>query len=253
MIESQSTPLVLVADDTVPTTMMLQRVFEYEGYQVHCVHDGVSALDAARHLLPDLILLDINMPGMNGFEVLKKLREDTATASIPTILITALGELSDIVHGLQLGADDYVRKPFHWRELLARAQSKMRARRLEDALQRRTEELEALLRVSQELNQHLEVDEIIDLILHLALELSGGVGAVIYLLDAKGKIVDLRWHKLNEDFTPDRLDHARIVDQITGENASFIWNETMSFADGLPFGIVTPLQYTESHRLQSIL
>jgi signal transduction histidine kinase len=251
MAKSQTTtsaPLVLVADDTVPTTTMLQRVFEYEGYRVHCVHDGVTALESARTMLPDLILLDINMPGMNGFEVLKHLRDDPATVTIPTILITALGELSDIVQGLQLGADDYVRKPFHWRELLARAQSKMRARKLEEALQRRTEDLEALLRVSEELNQHLEVDEILELILHLSQELIGAGGAVIYLLDGTGKISGVKRHQ-----TKALLDDHGLVSRVLSNNQPFIWGEGDAFSPEFPYGIVTPLQYDEQNRLQSIL
>lgn len=245
-------PLVLVADDTVPTTTMLQRVFEYEGYQVHCVHDGIAALDAARTMLPDLILLDINMPGMNGFEVLQHLREDSNTATIPTILITALGDLSDIVHGLQLGADDYVRKPFHWRELLARAQSKMRARKLEEALQRRTEELEALLRVSDELNQHLEVDEILELILHLTLLLVGGTAAIIYQLDERGTITATRHHQLDESVFK-RFKHREIIQTIRQRNQPFMWGEADPLIPQFEHGIVTPLQYDEQNQLQSVL
>jgi signal transduction histidine kinase/DNA-binding response OmpR family regulator len=247
-----SAPLVLVADDTVPTTTMLQRVFEYEGYQVHCVHDGITALEAAREKLPDLILLDINMPGMNGFEVLKRLREDTSTATIPTILITALGDLSDIVHGLQLGADDYVRKPFHWRELLARAQSKMRARKLEEALQRRTEELETLLRVSDELNQHLEIDEILDLVLQLTLDLVGGGGAIIYQLDEQNKIRETRYQKIDASEI-NKLDQERLVDIAVERNQPFMWTEENKVTPEYACGIVMPLQQDEQNRLQSVL
>lgn len=253
MLPDKKNPLVLVADDTVPTTMMLQRVFEYEGYQVHCVHDGLSAFQSAHDLLPDLILLDVNMPGMNGFEVLKRLREDPTTANIPTILITAMGDLSDIVHGLQLGADDYVRKPFHWRELLARAQSKMRARKLEEALQRRTTDLEALLQVSQELNQHLEADEIYELLLRLTLELLSGDGAIIYLLDKAGKITGMRSRMLNEEFNPDTLDHPRIIERVLNEQSAFIWNNDSDAESDFPCGIVMPLQYDENQQLQSVL
>jgi OmpR family response regulator RpaB len=101
---------------------------------------------------------------MNGLDVLRTLRESSITTNIPTILITARGEPSDIAHGLTLGADDYIPKPFHPRELLARVQSKMKARHLEEALHRRTQELEALLRAGEELNQHLEMYELLDLI-----------------------------------------------------------------------------------------
>ena len=126
MDSKRDKPLVLVADDTHATTIMLQRLFEYEGYRVHCAYNGPDALDAARELHPDLVLLDINMPGMNGFEVLQRMRESESTASIPTILITALGDQSAIVQGLQLGADDYVTKPFSPRELVARVRAVLR-------------------------------------------------------------------------------------------------------------------------------
>src|SRR5687768_17565512 len=125
---------------------MLQRIFEREGYQVRAVNDGLSALEAAQEIIPDLILLDIRMPGMNGFDVLRLLRESEITAGIPTILLTANArEPADVALGLNLGADDYMYKPFAPQELVARAQSKMKARQLEDALQRRTQELGALL------------------------------------------------------------------------------------------------------------
>ncbi|PJF37688.1 MAG: hypothetical protein CUN55_20805, partial [Phototrophicales bacterium] len=113
---------------------------------------------------------DVMMPGIDGLEVLSRLRESPVTAGLPTILITAKNEPSDIAHGLQLGADDYIPKPFHPNELLARAESKIQARKLEMTLQRRTQELEALLRVSEELNQHLEVDELLELLLYLVLD-----------------------------------------------------------------------------------
>src|SRR5215217_1503639 len=181
MVVKHSPPLVLVADDEVNTTIMLQRIFEREGYQVERVNDGIAALAAAQQLLPDLILLDIRMPGMSGFDVLRMLRENPITAGIPTILITANArEPADVARGLDLGADDYLYKPFAPQELVARAQSKMKARQLEDALQRRTQELAALLRVSENLNQHLERNELLELILRLLPELLPGDIAAIY-------------------------------------------------------------------------
>lgn len=184
MIEKHVPPLVLVADDEIYTTLMLERIFEREGYQVKSAHDGVAALDAARMLHPDLILLDIQMPGMNGFDVLTALRENLSTSSIPTILITAKARKpDDVAHGLNLGADDYIYKPFDPRELLARAESKMKARQLEDNLQRRTQELEALLRISEELNQSLEINDMLDLVLFLMLDLLPGNLGAIYRVD----------------------------------------------------------------------
>lgn len=158
-------PLVLVADDEVTTTIMLQHIFEKEGFQVVRVNNGRLALDKARELLPDLILLDILMPELNGFEVLRHLREDSATASIPTILVTANArEPSDVARGMNLGANDYLYKPFAPQELLARAQSKIRARQLEEALQRRSQELEMLLNLSDVLNERVASAELVRLI-----------------------------------------------------------------------------------------
>ncbi len=186
-------PLVLVADDEVTTTIMLQHVFERDGYRVERVNDGFAAIESAKRIVPDLILLDIRMPRLDGFEVLRQLRSDEQTASIPTIVLTANATApADVERGLNLGADDYLQKPFQPQELLARARSKIRARQLEDALHRRTEQLEALLRTSERLNQHLEVSDLLDLIVSLTLdELSGDV-ALIYLLDDPAHIVDAR-------------------------------------------------------------
>lgn len=192
MAPSHDPPLILVADDQMPTAVMLERVFEYEGYQVKSVYDGIAAINAAETLLPDLILLDINMPGLNGFEVLTRLRANPATSHIPTILITAMGDFSNVVQGLNLGADDYLRKPFHPQELLARAQSKMKARLLEDALHKRTQELEALLRVTEELNQHIELDELLDFVLFLAADLLQNTHTFIGYLPENTQHLELR-------------------------------------------------------------
>lgn len=168
MVAKIDTPLVLVADDEINTTIMLQHIFEREGYRVEKVNNGIAALEMAKTLHPDLILLDILMPGMNGFEVLRQLREDEATKEIPTILITANArQPADVARGLTLGADDYIYKPFAHQELVARAESKIHARRLKEALERRTQELSALLDVSESLNQHYEDDDLLDEILVL--------------------------------------------------------------------------------------
>src|SRR5690606_21569615 len=121
------------------------------------------------------ILLDVQMPGMNGFEVLRALRENPVTAIIPTIIVTAKArQPSDIAHGLNLGADDFVQKPFDPRELLARSKSKIKARKLEEELHRRTQDLEALLRVGEALNQNLVLREVLTLVPYLTLDLLPG-------------------------------------------------------------------------------
>lgn len=263
MSKTQPPPVVLVADDQPSATLMLQRVFEYEGYQVVSVHDGLTALESATSILPDLILLDINMPSMNGFDVLKRLREIPATASIPTILITAMGEWPDIVQGLQLGADDYVRKPFHPRELLARAQSKMKARKLEDTLQRRTQDLEALLRVSEALNQRYPIADLLELIVFLVIDLLPGDVGAIYKLDDKGKVIAS--HVMSRANLPNRdeaeieaivrhLQQAQSVQQFLDENRSVLWPDDVTAPKELPpHGIATPMRYADTGVVQAVL
>ncbi|MEM6527053.1 MAG: response regulator [Chloroflexota bacterium] len=183
-------PLVLVADDEVSAATMLRHVFEREGYQVEIAHDGLAAVELAKNLLPDLVILDIMMPQMNGFEVLRHLREYSVTSGIPTIVVSARAkEPSDVAMGLNIGADDYMSKPFAPQELLARARSKMRARQLEETLQQRTHELEAMLRVSDELNKHLDFEEVLSLIMHLTLDLVHGDFAMICRLDSDMEIL----------------------------------------------------------------
>ncbi len=165
------TPLILVADDQPSSTQLLERVFLYEGYRVHKTADGLETLDAIYTLSPDLVLLDINMPGMTGFDVLKKMRENPKTARIPTIIITAMGELNNIVHGLNLGADDYLKKPFHPQELMARAKAKLRAYQLETQLYQKTLELESLLRLSEELSLYPENSDLLQFVVHLIADL----------------------------------------------------------------------------------
>ncbi|MBK8026017.1 MAG: response regulator [Chloroflexi bacterium] len=189
-IAEEQKPLVLVVDDEINTTVMLQYIFEREGFRVERVTDGVLAVEAAQTLVPDLILLDILLPRMNGFEVLARLKASPITEHIPTILITAnLREPSDVAQGLDLGADDYLQKPFAPQELLARVQSKMRARQLEESLRRRTTELEFLLAASERLGRYLHRDEVLDVALELLRELVKGDHFVVQLIDESAKLI----------------------------------------------------------------
>jgi two-component system, NtrC family, sensor kinase len=248
MSEQKEIPLVLVADDEVHTTIMLTRIFEREGYQVQSVHDGAAAVSAAQHLLPDLILLDVQMPVMNGFEVLRSLRENSLTVNIPTIIITAKArQPSDVAHGLNLGADDFVHKPFDPRELLARAESKIRARKLEDALQRRSQELEALLRVGEELNQHLEVKDLLNLVPYLVLDLLPGHLSAIYHMDDNHELLQVETHTKDGSPLPDHLDHQAIIQNFLQTERSVLWSgEATPQIEGYSSGMIVPLRHGTS-------
>jgi phosphate regulon transcriptional regulator PhoB len=111
---------ILVVEDDEDIQELLTYNLKAAGYGVVSSKDGYEALDAARKRLPDLILLDLMMPGISGFDVCRELRRDERTARIPVIMLTARGDEVDRIVGLELGADDYVVKPFSPRELLLR-------------------------------------------------------------------------------------------------------------------------------------
>lgn len=114
---------ILVVDDEPRMIGFIRMNLELEGHQVIEAHSGLEALDSIRTKLPDLVLLDVMMPDLDGFETLRMLRE---FSSIPVIMLTAKGEENDKVYGLELGADDYVTKPFGPRELSSRIKAVLR-------------------------------------------------------------------------------------------------------------------------------
>ena len=117
---------ILVVEDEAPIQELLQFNLERNKYQVKVVDSGEEAMMVASIYQPDLILLDIMLPGADGLEVCKRLKADAKTLRIPIIMLTALCEEADIVTGLELGADDYVTKPFSPRILLARVKAALR-------------------------------------------------------------------------------------------------------------------------------
>jgi len=117
------TPLVLIVDDNMNNLQVLGNILKIRNYGIAVATDGKQALQMARSTIPDLILLDIMMPGMDGFEVCQELKADESTVHIPIIFLTAKAEIDDIVKGLRYGAADYVTKPFNSIELLARVKT----------------------------------------------------------------------------------------------------------------------------------
>jgi DNA-binding response OmpR family regulator len=111
---------VLVVDDDPVILKLLEVNFEMEGFQVVRAADGAEGLERAREVRPDIVVLDVMMPRMTGYEVAKALREDVGTAHIPIIFVTARAQSSDVERGMELGVDDYVTKPFDPLELIAR-------------------------------------------------------------------------------------------------------------------------------------
>lgn len=117
---------ILIIDDHPDNVFILQDRLEREGFEILTAYDGETGLRKALEDLPDLILLDIMMPGMSGYEVCRKLMESESTKNIPVILVTALTDAQDVKEGLLAGAFDYIKKPFNRIELLARINSALR-------------------------------------------------------------------------------------------------------------------------------
>ena len=119
-------PRILIVEDERGLTQSLSWYFNREGYETHVAHDGQDGLRKAQTLLPDLILLDIMLPGMSGLDVCRELRAGERTRDIPIIMITAKSEETDQVVGYSLGADDYVPKPFSNKVLLHKVKALLR-------------------------------------------------------------------------------------------------------------------------------
>jgi class 3 adenylate cyclase len=137
----QSAGRVLVVDDTPVNVKLLEDLLGYHGYQVETARSGEEALEAVSAAIPDLVLLDVLMPGMSGYEVCRTIRLDPALDALPVVMITAIEDREARVRGLEAGADDFLSKPVNPPELLARVRSLLRIRRLYDTVQRQARQL----------------------------------------------------------------------------------------------------------------
>ncbi len=114
---------ILIVDDTVDTVELLSKRFRADGYETVEAFDGEEALAKVTASRPDLVVLDVMMPKLDGFEVCQRIKQDPATRGVPVLLLTAKAEIPDKVHGFDIGADDYITKPFDYKELAARVRS----------------------------------------------------------------------------------------------------------------------------------
>lgn len=134
MSEAEKLGRILVVDDEPMNIMVLKGVLKHAGYGIESASNGPEGLEKARAQRPDMILLDVMMPGETGFETCKKLKADPATAHIPVIFITCLDEMANKLAGLDLGAVDYITKPFMAAEVVARVRSHMNFQRRQGAI-----------------------------------------------------------------------------------------------------------------------
>jgi two-component system phosphate regulon response regulator PhoB len=180
---------ILVVDDEEDILELLRYNLHREGYKVSCETTGEGALKSARKALPDLILLDLMLPGLDGLEVCKLLKKNPGTERIPVMMLTAKGEESDVVAGLELGADDYVTKPFSPKVLVARIRALLRRRAAGPADERVTVRVHDLV-VNPGRHEVLCGDDKVDLtftefrILHFLARRPGWVFTRMQIVDA---------------------------------------------------------------------
>ncbi len=134
--EENKTPIILVVDDNQQNLELLQAYLEDIDCKSVPAYDGLEALEIVANQPPDLILLDVMMPKMSGFEVCKRLKHDHKTEDIPIIMVTALNEYGDIERGIDSGTDDFISKPVNKLELLTRVKTMLKLKHLSDKLER---------------------------------------------------------------------------------------------------------------------
>ena len=188
MAEGKKKFKILVADDRPDNITLLTRYLEYEGYEHVAARDGLETLDKVRDELPDLVLLDVNMPHKDGFTVLEEIRADPAVQHIPVIILTAARlDPSDVQSGLNLGADDYVTKPFDRHELMARIRTKLRVKEAEDAIRRRNRELNLLPEIGKELSARTDIKDLANVLLKRTLETLGALQGYMIILSSENE------------------------------------------------------------------
>ncbi|MGB0388426.1 MAG: adenylate/guanylate cyclase domain-containing protein [Ardenticatenaceae bacterium] len=170
---SNETANILVVDDTRPNLRLLVNILSENGYKVRPASNGPRALAVAKESLPDLILLDINMPGMSGYEVCEQLKAHEPTRDIPVIFISVLSEVLDKVKGFAVGGVDYITKPFQVEELLARVRTHLTLRNLQSQLQEKNAEITHLNQRLHQLFRQFASKEVADELLAQGFSLGG--------------------------------------------------------------------------------
>ncbi|MFZ5879453.1 MAG: response regulator [Chloroflexota bacterium] len=185
--EAKTQPFkILIADDVQDNVTLLSRYMQSDGYHYVTASNGRETLEKTRAEMPDLVLLDVNMPDKDGFTVLEEMRADPALMHIPVIILTAARlHPDDVQAGLNLGADDYITKPFDRRELFARIRAKLRTKAFEDAIRSRNRQLSMLPEIGQELSARLDLDDLAAVVLRRTVETLGALCGHIVLYDPR--------------------------------------------------------------------
>jgi len=188
---------ILIVDDTPENLRLLSNVLTERGYKVRSVINGAMALMGAKAAPPDLILLDINMPDMNGYEVCEALNADEQTREIPVIFISALDEVLDKVKGFAVGGRDYITKPFQLEEVLARIENQLTIRNLQQQLQEQNQ------RLQQEISDREKAEQALRVFLHsISHDLRNPVTGMLMVLK---NLLNRPWSVVSRDVPAERL------------------------------------------------
>jgi two-component system cell cycle response regulator len=207
---------ILVVDDTPTNLKLLLRALTGEGYEVRCARSGQMALAGAETISPDLILLDLLMPQMDGYEVCQLLRQNAQTSEVPIIVLSVLEEGADKVKAFALGANDYIAKPFSIEEVLARIKYQLILKQQRQTFQRATEQYQ---------RQNQELQEAYALLMEVVNSLVDGVGAFQAVRNRQGQITDFIPQVTNSAFTR-LIKHGGV-----GASGQTMREQTAHFAD----------------------
>ena len=241
---------ILIVDDTPDNLRLLTKILESKGYSVRKSLNGRMALQGVHREPPDLILLDINMPEMNGYEVCKKLKESTTTAQIPIIFISALERLEDKVRAFELGGVDYITKPFQEQEVLMRVNNQLTIQQQRQALmeqnQRLEQEIQERLRAEAQVKKLSLMDELTGLYnrrgffllaeqqLKIALRTKTSYCILFADLDGLKRINDTLGHEIGDKII---IDAAKILKQ------TFRDSDIVARLGGDEFVLFLPIYY----------
>ena len=189
-LESGIVSTILIVDDVPNNISVLYETLTRSGYKILAARDGKSAIEQATYALPDLILLDIMMPGMDGFETCRRLKQAPATQAIPVLFMTALSDAIDKVNGFNMGAVDYITKPFQLQEVLSRIHTHLSLRRLQYSLEQlvaeRTSALTEALAEVEKLKDQLQAE---NTYLHEAIKQTQKFDEIVTQSKAFGKVL----------------------------------------------------------------
>jgi putative two-component system response regulator len=151
--------VILIVDDSEDNRLLLSSQLKMQGYQILQAEDGHEGIEMVKRERPDLVLLDIMMPGMSGFEVCSRLKSDPQTAGIPIIIVTALRDVEYRIQGIEAGADEFLSRPHHREELMVRVRSLLQLKRARDGLEEERNRLELLYEVTRATMSQLNLQQ----------------------------------------------------------------------------------------------